>query len=495
MLGTTPGEGVQPKEALSYSLAGLGQNLICGLVGSYVSYYFTNGLLLSPVVVGIIMLCVRVFDALNDPIMGSVVDRTKTKYGKCRPFLLWMPIPIAVMTVVLFLPLPPRVVSTTVIMTIVYTIWSVVYTIVDVPYWGLATAMTSDTNVRGTILTVARLFCTAGSGLISILIPNISNSWMNNAGALDNNGAIISGMEETAAAALRANYWWLALVIVVISVPAFFIGFKNSKERFYDESGDVRSLKENLKYLFKNKPLLIIILSGVLGAGRGLFMYSGVYFATYNLAAINFSFLGMKGVALVTIITMSIVPGGLIASVLVPWCTRHFGKKQTLIWSHIIGGIVMFVSYFVGWDSTAGMIVFFIALVINGIPQGFYNIISYAMIADTVDYLEWKEGVRAEGICFAMQTLINKMGMAAGAAIACFGLGWAGIDPSLASTFSIATNKQGLDIMFAVTCLIPAISTILLAVPIFFYKFDEKQQAIAVAEIEARKAKAVEIEE
>lgn len=487
IFGTNPAdtEGMQPKEAISYSIAGLGQNLICGLVGSYISYYFTNGLLIAPVTVGIIMLIVRIFDASNDPIMGSIIDRTRTKYGKCRPYLLWMPIPIAISTVTLFLPLPPSTTSTVWIMSILYLIWSVLYTIVDVPYWGLATAMTSETNQRGTMLTVARLFCTVGGGIISILVPNISGFWIKD--FTDASGSIIIGQEANAAQALRANYWWLTIIIVVIATPAFFIGFKNTKERYYNE-GDVRSLGKNLGLVFKNKPLLLIVLSGILGSGKGLFMYSGIYFAQYNLTAMNVNILGWQGMGLFTLITLAVVPGGLGASILVPYCTRKWGKRNTFIWSHLFGAVVLFVMYFVGWTSTAGIIVFFVGLVLLGIPQGFANIITYAMIADSVDYLEWKEGVRAEGICFAMQTFMNKISMAIGAAVSCFGLGWAAINASDATTFSMQTNAKGLNILFLVSVLIPAVSTLLSVIPFFFYNFDEKKQAIAVAEIAKRKA-------
>ena len=110
------------------------------------------------------------------------------------------------------------------------------------------------------------------------------------------------------------------------------------------------------------------------------------------------------------------------------------------------------------------------------------------MIADTVDYLEWKQGTRAEGICFAMQTFINKIAMAIGAAVTCFGLGWAGINAIDVSTFTIAGNEKGLNMMFMLSTLVPAVSMIACAIPLFFYDFDEKAQAKAVAEIAERKA-------
>lgn len=490
---TNPNDnGMQPKEALSYSLAGLGQNLICGLVGSFVSYYFTNGLLLAPITVGYIMLAVRIFDALNDPIMGSIVDRTRTKAGKCRPYLKWMPIPIAILTVLLFLPLnpsgTPANIGLIIVVTAIYTVWSVVYTIVDVPYWGLSNGMTEDTDQRGIMLTVARLMCTLGAGVISLLIPLVSGEWIKQ--YTDSSGSIIAGEEGSAAVALQHNFWWLALIVVILAVPTFWIGYKNSKERFYDDSKAL-SLKENLSMIGKNKPLLWIIFSGVLGSARMLFSYGGIYFATYNLAAADITVLGMQGAQLATIITIAIVPGGLIASFLVPYFTRKIGKRNTYIWSHLICGIVFLACYFCGmngrWQEHWVLVVTLVGLIIIGIPSGFSNILTYAMIADTVDYLELHEGVRAEGICFSIQTLLNKVGMAFGAAFSCFALGWAMIDPADAHTFTIQGNPQGLQLFYDLCVLIPAVSTIACAIPLFFYKFNEKEQKHTVAILLARK--------
>lgn len=479
VFGTTPESDLKPKEALSYSVAGLGQNLICGLVGSYLVYYMTNGLLINAVTVGYIMLGTRLFDALNDPVMGSIVDRTRSRWGKCRPYLLFTPVPIAIFTVLVFLPLPPATSATVATATVIYVLWSIVYTIVDVPYWGLASSMTSDTHIRGSMLMVARLACTVGGGLIALIVPALTNSWLKGFTDAENN--IIPGLESAAAAAIRSNYIWLAAVIAVVSIPTFLIGFKNSKERFYSDTKPA-SLGHNLKLVLKNKPLMLIILSGVLGAARTLYVASGIYFANYNLSSV--SFMGMQGIGLFTVITFAVVPGGLIASLLTPYCSRRFGKRNTYIVSHLIGAAVMFIMYFVGWDATWKLAVNLVGLVFLGVPSGFSNIISYAMIADSIDYLEWKTGERGEGICFAMQTFINKMGLTAGAAVTCFGLGWAKISASDITT----VTKPGLDILFLVSVLIPAVSMLLSTIPLFFHKFDEKEQARVVKITAERKA-------
>ena len=149
----------------------------------------------------------------------------------------------------------------------------------------------------------------------------------------------------------------------------------------------------------------------------------------------------------------------------------------------------MAVMYFVGYDAPWKLVIAAIGLVLLGIPQGVNNIITYAMIGDTVDYLEWKTGERGEGICFAMQTLINKIGMAVGAFIGVISFSAAGINSETGFI-----SAQGADTLWNMLVLSGVISMFACAVPMFFYKITEKKQAEMVAEVEARKAQAEKAE-
>ncbi len=471
LFGSTPGDGeMQPKEGFSYSLCGFGQNLICTIIGSYLTVFMTDAIGFKALPVALLMLIARIYDALNDPIMGSIVDRTRTKWGKCRPYMKWMAFPIAAMTILCFLPWYADIenkAGSFAAISIMYVIWGMVYTVADVPYWGLSTAMSNDTYRRGNLLTIARLFCTAGAGIVTVITPIITDN-------------MTRGMEPAQAAeTLRWIYFVIAIICCVIAVPLFFLGFKNTTERNISTETPP-SLKHNLKLLFKNKPLMLIVLSGIGGAARMLFTYTGgLYFAKYV----------MNRESWYSLFTMAIVPGGLIASLLVPWCTKKFGKKNTYIWSHIVGGVAMLVAFIVGfavdrgsYTSTTTTVVLLIALVIAGIPSGFGNIVTYAMIGDTVEYLELKTGERAEGICFAMQTLINKIGMAVGAFIGVLAYDMADVEANVPLKDPVAK-----DTMWFMLVGIAAISFFLTVIPLFFYKFNEKEQQAAKAEIEARK--------
>ena len=469
-LGTDPTkkDDVQSKEVLAYSVAGLGQNIICQLVTTYFMLYMTDVAGVHASMLAWMFLAARLFDALNDPVMGSIVEMTRTRQGKMRPYLKYSPIPIAILTVLLFVSLPVGETGKFAFGTVIYLLWGIAYTSVDVPYWGLASSMTSDTEKRNTILTVARLFCTIGSGAISIFIPVIIGN-------------------DTPIETQRILYPIVALVCVLIAIPTFWVGYKGTKERFYDAETDGKfTLIKNLKLLGKNKPALLIILVGVLGSLRTIYMTTAVYYAKYNLRDFN----------LAGVIFLLVVPGGLAATLLTPVLSKKFGKKTIFIWSHIIGGALLVLLYIIGLPngtSQAAQIAFYIIIIIAGIPSGFSNIMTYSMIADSIDYLEDKTGERAEAFCFSLQTFISKIGMAMTAFVTLMVLGEYGYDASFAKPGAIddlwakPEFQSVLEGNWMATTLLCGVSMLACAIPLFFYTFTEKKQKEAVARVLARK--------
>ena len=504
IFGTKPNDGdVQPRHGWSYAIAGFGQNLVCSVIGSYLPIFMTDGVGFAALSVALLMLFTRFYDAFNDPIMGSIVDRTKTKWGKCRPFLFWTPIPIAVATVLCFLPIFKNNAGSFAAATVLYLAWTMLYTAIDVPYWGLSTTMTNNTYKRSNLLTVARLISTLGAGVVTVIVPLITDnltrdiSYKYDMASKAAHEAV--GRDAQIALQKIADGFVIAIVLAVVSVPLLMIGFWGTKE-IQTKCEKTTSLKENLKLLFSNKPLLLIVLSGVLGSARMVFAFAGgIYFAKYVWSNVEFLHIGgvplFKGESLFTLITIAVVPGGLIASVLIPLLTRKMGKKQPYIWSHIIVGVLMLIVFFVGlatdkgnYAKTSTVVLVFIAIFLSGIPAGISNIASYAMIGDTVDYLELHKGKRAEGICFAMQTFINKSGLAVGAFIGILAYNTAGIKPNAPGSL----DGAGKDKFWAMLMLFAALSTIATAIPMFFYKFGEKEQREAREIIDKRNKEAEE---
>ena len=193
-------------------------------------------------------------------------------------------------------------------------------------------------------------------------------------------------------------------------------------------------------------------------------------------------------------LTMLVIPGGLVASVLTPWMTKKFSKKTSYIATHVLGAVAMVIMFFM-WDFSTGtfqpggLVVSIICMILLGIPQGINNIMTYAMIGDTVDYLEWKTGERGEGICFAMQTLINKIGMAVGAFIGVLAYAMAGISPSNPEG---SMTIEGLNKLWMMLVLSGAVSFIACIIPMLFYTITEDKQREMVAEIAQRNASSQE---
>lgn len=478
------GEDIKFTEALGYSVAGLGENFLYGVVASFLMVFMTDALGFGNTTdifgnpigadasfwarastgVAFLMLGCRVFDALNDPIMGSIVDRTRTKWGKCRPYLKWTPIPIAIITILCFLPWYPNNLVGFIGLAVVYVLWSIAYTMLDVPYWGLTSSMSADTDYRSRLLTVTRLFGTAGFVFISIIIPPCADMILKARGTVE----------------LRYFYFIATVIFSVLGVPLLLYGFKNVKERYVSDQ-PAQSIGHNIKLLFKNTPMLLVALAGILGSARGIYSGpGGLYFAKYVLHDFG-------GESLFSLITLLNIPGGLVATLMCPWLQKKFGKKKTYITVHIAGGISMLIMYFIGYDAKWKLLIDAVMVAIISIPLGINNIMSYAMIGDSVDYLELKTGERAEGVCFSVQTFINKVTAAAIAFIGVMAFSISGFKENVFTPDSV--TRAGSDRLWNVLVLSGAISMFASTIPIFFYNFTEKEQKKAVDEIAKRRQK------
>jgi Na+/melibiose symporter-like transporter len=505
-------------EGVRFGVSGFGQNMVVAFLSGMIMIFFTDVLLISAVAVAFIILGVRLFDAVTDPLFATIFDRTRSRWGKLRPYLLLSPIPIVILTVLNFTYWGfTNPVITIVVATLVYALWSVAYTIKDVPYWAMSAAITSDAKKRTWLLTFARLTCSAGAGLVSLAVPlivgwqtdGIRAGFMEGAGGLNELTTIISqdaaiygtafeahelfgqweAVNAEMAAAIqpvlaRAFFWTVLIAMIPALIMMFLCFFTN--ERVMNETKP-QSVKHSLGLLFKNKPILQISVSGIVGSLRGLNMTMLFYFATYNLR--NPGFAGFPGILLV-------VPGGLIAALLTPLFCKKFGKRATWVWSHLLGGVIGVAMWFIAlnhpWVEVGGMHAWQMALFITGsillgFPMGFSNVLTYAMIGDTVDYLDLKTGERAEGICFAAQTFISKIGMAMTAFVGLLILGVSDFVPNEIQDGRVLSN------LWMTMTLFVGISTLLCVLPLIWYKLTERHQKLAAELIakrnDARKTK------
>ncbi len=485
------------KERICFTIGAFGRSGIYTLMSMFTLVFFQNGAGLTLKQGTTIILIGRIFDALNDPLMGMIVDKTKSKWGKMRPYLLFAPIPIAICTIMLFsAPFEEGSTAAFVWALVTYILWGVAFTVQDVPFWGLSSVITPLENERTSFISTARLGSTFGGILPALLVPILYQS---NLGYTK--GFFISGLI-------------FAILGSGLSILIFFV----SKERV-PKTDHTPSFKETISVVGKNKVLIIVIFAAVLGStmvtanqcadyiGNYLIIqnytdFSQIFTETGALvsnvdAASAYNFWIPRG-TIVTTLTVAIGVGMVPAMAVFPMLRKKFSLKQIYIGSSLMGLVVHALCYVVFAQDVTNINIYilWVFLFLMGFPLGIYNVITYALIADAVDYLEWKTGERHEGVCFSFQTFLSKVN----AAIATFVFGqildrtdFKAVDKSLLDVAgrqiffeqSIETQKT----LLMLVTIVPAIGFLLTIIPMFFNKFTGPVKAKAQKELEDKREK------
>lgn len=450
---------VKLKERLSYALTNSGQTMVYALFTTYLMIYLTDYLYIGAGVAGVILGVTRVFDAINDSFMGAILDKTKTRFGKCRPYMLFTPIPLAIVTLIIFAPFNLSNTAAVIYIAVFYVIFTMIYTANDIPFWSMSSVITTDPNQRVKIVTMTRLIGGLGSGV------TIGTFWLVNKLAAD------SGFDR------RTSIFLTVLVFVVLGTILMLQGFFNTKERAKNTVTGNEKLFENLKHIPKSKPLVINLIAGML---MSVMMVGATamttYFVKWNMKDV---FPDLESNDLLSILTpvIGILPAiamgaGLLAA---PFLIKRFEKRNVLIIGCIWGIVANVIFYFVGYQN---IYIFIIGRFLSFLPVGIWSSITTIMFGDSVDDLQYKTGKRLEGTCFSLLTFIGKFQNAANVAISGFILSAAGyigtLDPNVAQQSSLTLN-----VIFVMVTLVPALGFLLMGTPFLFYDFTKsKHQAI-----------------
>ena len=439
------------KERISFTVAAFGRSGIYTLMSMFVLRFFTDAVGISSIAAGYIILAGRVFDAANDPLMGLIVDRTRSKLGKMRPYLLYSPIPIAITTILLFTaPDFQSMTAKVAYAAVTYILWGIAFTIQDVPFWGLSAVITPDENERTSFISTARLGSTAGGILPTLILPIF---------IADN------------AFGLTKGFFIGAVIFAVLGAVLSSLAFFNTTERVEPVQKEKFTFKETVSLIIHNKVLLIVVASAVLGSTMVMANVSASYI--YNYLIEDSGIIPQN--ILLTAMTVAIGAGMIPPMIFLPALRKRFSLKTIYIFSSLFGIVSHVALWFFGYSNIYVLLVCFVFM---GIPLGVYNVITYALIADSVDYIEWKTGKRSEGICFAFQTFLSKVS--------------AGIATFATSVVLTVTNfkqpindviqqqseftKQGL---FFMITLLPAIGFALTIIPMLFNDYTgEKKKKI-----------------
>lgn len=490
---------VPRNEMLSFCVAAMGQGMIYAMMSSYISDYYLNVLQLAPMFVLLLMLLARVWDAINDPLMGIIVDRRTTKRGKMKPYILYAALPIAVLTVLMyFSPNLPKT-QLMIYAAVVYVAWGMIYTMADVPFWSLPNVLTPNAEERGSVISLGRTFNGVGSAVPEVLFLVIGLTLPKILGTSD-------GLEYN-----KEKYLLMAVVTVSIGTVLYVRSYFKVKERVViPDRKPLPGEPSQLSRIFKCKPLMLVILMGVLSSGRYMVQAAAVHVARYafyigpdlaslseaeRVAAVDASVSSVK-----TIFQVCAIVGMFGAMLFMPMLMKKFDYKKIVIVTCLLGFVASIFTTLIGW-FTMNLYICIPFILVSCIPLGVLNVISYAMIGDCLDYMELKTGFRDNGLGSACQGFVNKLGNALATSGIVLMYMFIGIEPDkmLSSTAVMAATDLAANqrfAMFSLVSVVPGVSLLLCALPMFFYKIAGKEkERILTALAEKRKAEGITVDE
>ena len=497
------------KGELAGFLIGLaGQNIIYNIIATGLTFYFKNVIFIPVMACSVIFAVARVWDAINDPMMGSIVDKTRTKWGKCKPYLMFVPPVILVTTILPFVNgmySPSAPLSTRVLIiawaAVSYILWGMTYTIGDIPLWGVTSLMTENQNDRAKALSLARI-C-ASFGIIGMAFTFIAPAFQ----------GIFTARGMDNAHSLRAAYILTAVILTVFSTILFEVAGITVHERV-SQSNESYSMKENFQTMWRCRPFRQLLISGVLRSpiqllsicAMELVMY---YFFNNNLAGTLFNEDGSFNFAIiikVLLLFMGIMGGMLVSSGVTPGLAVKFEKKK-LYNAYSLFGAIPFALVFIifklahgdllSWPMTILIsVVFFVA----SWAQGGLNVLQSVMIADCVDYEDYTNNIRPDGVFFAGQSFITKL--SAGIAALISGgvyafVGWSDktievLNDQLVNgtaDFTTAAGGKYAAAMFFLVSIPPAIGMVLSAIPTLKYALSDAEHNRILDVLQSRRHK------
>lgn len=461
---------IKLKEKIGYGFGDMASSMFWKLFGSYLMIFYTDVFGLPAAVVGTLFLVTRVWDSAFDPIVGVVADRTHSRWGKFRPYLLFLAIPFSVIGVLTFVTPPFGDNGKLIYAYVTYSLMMMVYSAINVPYASLLGVMSDNPKERNTLSTYRMAFAYIGSFIALLLFMPLVNFW--------------SGHSKEIAA--QQQGWTIAVAVIAVMCALLFIGcFAFTRERVKALHEKQAPLKEDLKDLWKNRPWWIL-----LGAGVAALVFNSirdgatVYYFKYFIVEEDFQTISFFGVSFVLSgLYLSVGQIANIAGVILAApVSNRIGKKQTYMGSMAIATVLSILFFWFDKDNLALIFTFQILI---SICAGSIFPLLWSMYADCTDYSELKTGNRATGLIFSSSSMSQKFGWAIGSALT----GW------LLSYFGFVANEvqqaeaiQGIKMFMS---FLPAAGTLLSIVFISMYPLSEKKMLEISAALKSRRAETV----
>lgn len=436
-------ERLTPTQRIGYGVGDFGINLFFISTLTYLLYFYTDVFGLSAAAAGGVMLVARVVDAVTDPLMGAIAERTHSRWGRLRPYILFGALPLGASAVLTFASPAFSYAGKLWWAYLTYIAFSIAFTVVSVPYSALTASLTADYQER-TVLSTIRMACAFGGGLaISVGMP------------------ILVGTFDTEA----EGYLWSMLIFAALATPLLALTFAQTEERIQPPAAQRLAIRDSLRAVFINPPLLVVMV--MFSCGMLSFTVRqavAIYYFKYNLGRpdlIETWFLA----------TLSIMFVGLVFT---PKLADRYGKPGGIL---IGAGVTITAAlglYLTPYDQIELIFLWGCLLALGGTPIA---VLGWAMIPDTVDYAQARFGVRADGSVFAMSSFFQKLAKA---------LGGAGVAAVLALAGYVANAEQtpaSLDAIRSLMTLAPAAIMVVMIVAALSYPLSRQAHAALVLEL------------
>jgi len=438
------------REKIAYGLGDTASNIVFQTVMLFLSFFYTDIFGISPAIVGTLFLVVRIFDAVTDPLMGAITDRTTSKHGKFRPYILWLSIPFAICSILAFTTPDLSDQGKVIYAFVTYGLLMAGYTAINIPYSALGGVLTADPKERVSVQSYRFFFGMLGGLLVTAMtLPLVD---------FLGDGDKAKGYQLTITA------------MSLLGVVLFFLCFKGTKERISPPEEQKSTITEDMKSLLKNDQWRVLCMAAFfLLTGLVLRTTLSIYYVKY--------FLGRED--LITLF----VTLGMLANIAGVSLAQPLAKKVCKIKAYItlqvIASILCACSYFVGSDD---LVAAFTLYILWNFTLQMATPLLWAKMADTVDYGQWKTGIRVTGMVYSAIVFFIKMGLALGGAIAGWLLAYYNYQ---ADTVQSAETLEGLVLSFS---LYPAIATLIVAFIMRWYTLNDQQIEQIQSEIETVKA-------
>ena len=456
-------ERLSVKEKIGFSLGDTASNLFFQTFIVFLPIFYTDVFGIPAAAMGTMFLVTRVWDAVNDPMMGMLADRTNTRWGKFRPYIAGFAIPFAVAGVLTFTTPNYSVTGKEIYAYISYTILLMLYTIVNVPYSSLMAVLTPNSLERTEVSTYRFVAAFVGQFIVGAVTLSLVSYFG-------------KGNDQV-------GWQWTIGCFGVVAAILFFITFASTKERVQPPKDQRSNVKQDLKVLFKNKPWLLIAgatvfqLTYIVMRGSATAYYFRYYVGDQHLNlfgnSINLNYEVFTS-SFITIATFATLVG----AVLTMWFAKRLDKKNTYAWFLIISSIFSALFYFA---QPQNVIMIYVLNILVQFFFGSVSVLQWAMYTDTADFGEWKLGRRTTGLIMAASLFALKLGLTLGGAIVGWVLAYYGFVANQAQT---ASTQNGIVLLMS---FYPAIFGIIGGGMMIFYPLTNKMMVKIEEDLTARR--------